>query len=699
MLDKELKARIQSAYRAWLENHNFKARYGQRQMIAEIARVLSQENEPRFCVVEAGTGIGKTVAYSLAAIPVAQARGKTLIISTATVALQEQLVNKDLPDLRQHSGLEFTFALAKGRGRYLCLSKLDNMLSGQQQDFAALYPDEQFQQTGAPPLQMYESMQQQFTRGDWSGDKDSWPEQLEYRDWRLLTSDRAQCHHRRCSFITDCCYFKARDALEDADVIVTNHDLVLADLALGGGAILPAPEECIYVLDEAHHISDKAVQHFSSSMRVNGSLKWLQQLEKSFTAIEQVWDCSPATRAKMAEVLELGQQLQPLIAQLPEHVQDNMEAETEQQKPQQNLRFSQTNMPPALITLSKEAMEFCAQLHSRLNSVAVNMQEALGDTMEIDTRQALEHWFPVLGSALSRAENLLTLFQGYANVNEQALPHAWWASRIQFDNNDDVALNFAPLLGADYLQDLLWSRCAGAVLTSATLTALGNFSRLQMRSGISAASRFVSIPSPFDYAKHGVFEVPVQACDPRDVEVHSEAVADYIEQLQPVAGVLMLFASRRQMHTVYESLSARACDCVLLQDDHSKQALIDEHKLRVDAGKPSIIFGLASFAEGVDLPGDYCGHVIIAKIPFAVPDDPIEEALAEWVEAQGRNAFEEISVPDAALKLVQASGRLIRNETDTGTITLLDRRIVERRYGVGLLNSLPPYKREIHAAR
>jgi ATP-dependent DNA helicase DinG len=163
-------------------------------------------------------------------------------------------------------------------------------------------------------------------------------------------------------------------------------------------------------------------------------------------------------------------------------------------------------------------------------------------------------------------------------------------------------------------------------------------------------------------------------------------------------GSLVLFSSRRQMLEVFQGIDGGLRELVLMQGDYSKQEILRRHREAIDAGGGSVIFGLASFAEGVDLPGDYCRHVVIAKIPFAVPDSPLEAALAEWVEAQGRNAFMEISVPDAALRLVQASGRLLRTEQDSGRVTLMDRRILTRRYGRAILDSLPPYRRELAAS-
>ncbi|MCH7816286.1 MAG: ATP-dependent DNA helicase DinG, partial [Proteobacteria bacterium] len=165
--------------------------------------------------------------------------------------------------------------------------------------------------------------------------------------------------------------------------------------------------------------------------------------------------------------------------------------------------------------------------------------------------------------------------------------------------------------------------------------------------------------------------------------------------LQKNCAALMLFSSRRQMLDVLQRLPADWRDLILCQDDYQKAQLLKYHRQRVDRGEGSIIFGLSSFAEGVDLPGDYCTHVLIAKIPFAVPNDPIEMTLSDWIEQQGKNPFMTLAVPDAAFRLVQASGRLLRSENDSGQITLFDERIVNRRYGKTILDSMPPYKREI----
>jgi ATP-dependent DNA helicase DinG len=184
--------------------------------------------------------------------------------------------------------------------------------------------------------------------------------------------------------------------------------------------------------------------------------------------------------------------------------------------------------------------------------------------------------------------------------------------------------------------------------------------------------------------------------DPRQADEHTDEVAAMLPGLlEGVVGGLVLFASWRQMFRVTDQLPGEFMDKVMSQGTLGKAEIVSRHKEKIDGGESSIIFGLASFAEGIDLPGQYCDHVVVVKIPFAVPDDPVGATLSEWIEAKGGNSFQEIMIPDAALRMVQACGRLLRTETDTGTISILDRRLVTQRYGSLLLDALPPFRREI----
>src|SRR5690606_6627427 len=214
--------------------------------------------------------------------------------------------------------------------------------------------------------------------------------------------------------------------------------------------------------------------------------------------------------------------------------------------------------------------------------------------------------------------------------------------------------------------------------------------------GLAAEVTSLGIASPFDYPNIATFTVPPMTADPRDFQAHSEEVAERLpELLAQEVSALVLFTSWRQLNEVRRRLPESLAGRLLFQGDAAKQALLDTHRQAVERGERSVLVGLASFAEGLDLPDDYCRHVVIVKLPFAVPEDPLDQAMAEWAERQGRNPFFEISVPDAALRLVQACGRLIRHEGDYGRITLLDRRILTARYGRALLDSLPPYRMEL----
>ncbi len=722
MLTDAVKEAIQQSYRRWLDSKGVKARYGQRLMIAEVARALANadaegDDDNAIAVIEAGTGTGKTLAYSVAGIPVAQALEKKLVIATATVALQEQIVFKDLPDLRQNGGLQFTFALAKGRGRYLCLLKLDNTMAANpgSDPTLALYPDELQLQLDGATVTVLETMLDRLGSGAWDGDRDQWPEQIEDNVWARVSTDHAQCTGRRCPHVRSCSFFKARDALADADVIVTNHDLVLADLALGGGAILPPPEDTLYVFDEGHHLPDKARDHFACASRIRSTDKWLEQSIKLIASASADLHGSDSL-ARNLEVMpsiihDVRQSLStirpPLETLLVEG--DGTEAARAPARGRRderggnfrernlNYRFPNGIVPDDLREHGTHLHSAFEELAERLGRAAAALEDAIDGSSNIERDEA-ERWLPAIATLRARADaNRELWFHFSRDAADEKPPRARWL--IAHENNlgsFDVGVHCSPIIAAHTLVQHLWSRCAGAIVTSATMTALGNFERFIARSGVPRAAQFVAVPSPFDYASAGLLVVPPMSADPTDPQQHTEMLVSMLPQLiDRREGTLVLFASRKQMQDVYEALDASWQSLILQQDTLSKHELLNRHRAQIDAKHGSIIFGLASFAEGVDLPGDYCRHVVIAKIPFAVPDEPVEAALAEWIESRGGNPFMEIAVPDAAVKLVQASGRLLRSESDSGRITLLDRRIVSRQYGRAILNSLPPFKQDI----
>lgn len=701
MLADEVKARIQSVYRQLLKSRELRPRYGQRQMIAEIANTLGvlasdEDHPPPVAVIEAGTGTGKTLAYLLAVIPIAQALELKVVIATATVALQEQVTQKDIPELLEGSDLQFSYALAKGRGRYVCLSKLDMLLQGNDsmQALMDLYGEELLDSNDGGDRALYERMLEALSSGEWHGDRDDWNQPVSDSDWQPLTVDNAQCMGPRCSNFKNCCFYQARESMDKADCVIANHDLVLADLALGGGVILPDPAASIYVFDEAHHLPLKSNNHFASFSRIKATANWLERCDAMLAGLVTGGLIDATQQDAIQGIVRSAREALDGAWVLLEQIIEGLESLDRYENRAQHA-FKLGVVPAEIQALASNLANLFARLHGKLTDISDDLKLAMEDGGDGKQRLLAEQWFPVVGSMAKRADSALSLWVSYAAIDPAGkAPYARWISINENSNFADISLSSSPVLAAENLQQRLWESCAGAILTSATLSALGQFGMLKLRAGLPEHTRYLSIPSPFDFGNAAVLTIPRMNCDPSQSEAHTDFIVKAIPQLlQSDCAALMLFSSRRQMQDVMQGLPKEWYDKVLCQDDYQKSQLLKYHRQRVDNGEGSLIFGLASFAEGVDLPGKYCTHVLIAKIPFAVPNDPIEMTLSDWIEQQGENPFMTLAVPDAAFRLVQATGRLLRSETDTGQITLFDERLVSRRYGTAILDSMPPYKR------
>ena len=687
-MEQDYKDTIQNAYRSWLDGRGFKPRRGQREMIAYVARALSGDR-PRLAVIEAGTGTGKTAAYCLAIIPFAQAFGVRVLISTATVALQEQVVFGDLPDLQAHTDLDFDFALAKGRRRYVCLKRLDEHRYGDGSQESLLEVPE------PEDVPVYQSMFAAFEEETWNGELDTWEEGVRSQTWSAVTTDHRGCTRNRCGFFARCPFYQARRNAEEALVVVANHDLLLADLSLGGGVVLPAPEETIVVVDEAHHLSDKARDHLTARARLRGTREWLEQAEATIGTCTQQF-------SRPAELVALAAALADEVAVATGWIREleNLAGQLDFDRAwdeRANYRFPLGRIPKEIADVCDPLSGSLVGLAERFATFRGYLEEAFTGERNWPNGYLAEDWLGPAGLLTARAEETALLFRDYASGIDGGVDGplmARWVTR--FEKETDLDFVSAPLQPGDTLREMLWERCYGALCTSGTMRALGSFDRFLEKSGLPRESKQHFIPSPFDFPRLASFNVPEMRSDPRDARAHTEEVSELLPgllELEPSA--LALFSSWRQFREVVDALPARIRERCRLQDEGSKQALLQMHRSAVDAGEPSYILGLASFAEGVDLPHAYCRHVIIAKLPFSAPDNPVDQAFAEWLESEGRSPFAEVALPEAALRLVQACGRLIRHEEDHGRITLLDRRIVTFRYGQSILESLPPYRLEI----
>lgn len=705
LLEENLKAVIREAYRKVADSSDsFKSRTSQRQMIAEVARTLgaaaegdAEEGPCPVSLIEAPTGTGKTLAYLVAGIPVAQARKKTLVVSSATIALQEQLVLRDLPWVERVSGLEFRFEIAKGRGRYICKSRLLERLEDQQKDNAGLFPDEMPAPMSEPMRRTAVRLKEALDAGEWNGDRDRWSGPLDDALWQTLTNDRYGCVGNRCSHFKHCSFYIERGKLEQADVIVANHDLVLADLSLGGGYLLPAPEDCLYIFDEAHHLPSKALSHFSARAPVRGGMAWLEGCGQVLARIapylpdgQRVARLIQDAEVLAADVVEQLQAVYRLCEQLSFSEQGG--------DGEAVCRFELGRLPEPLKQPANDLTGLTERLGGRLDAMAEVMRKAVNEGRLLPLRA--EMLMPPLGLLQRHVQRLHEVWALMGQVDEPGRPPAArWVVRHRSGSRTDFRVEASPVTAAGMLRYALWHRAAAVVATSATLTALGRFERFMTATGVpggETTSRCV-LPTPFDPSRQAELWLPRLTAEPDKAEAHTRAVIDLLPELFLPTGNLVLFSSRRQMMEVADGLGQRWRETLLIQGNASREKLLQQHRERVEAGETSILMGMASFAEGLDLPGRLCEQVIIAKLPFSAPDGPVEATMDEWIRQRGGNSFMEVSLPDAAQRLVQAAGRLLRTEEDQGRIVILDRRLLTRRYGRQLLASLPPFRQRLDA--
>jgi ATP-dependent DNA helicase DinG len=686
---------------------NFKSRPTQRQMMQAVWSTLSRVQNPppeaqeqtvprlgeTILIVEGPTGTGKSLGYLLPAILAAKQCGKHLLISSATVMLQEQLANKDIPFLAQHAGLQITYAIAKGRGRYACPQKLyQEVLQNSQGDLVG--HDENLAAWEKEPsnsdLEHLKQLSHQLAAESWDGDRDTLQQAVPDSAWSRITNDRHGCLKRECAHFKTCPFYNARAKIEAADVVVVNHDLLLADLAMGGGIILPEPDATFYVIDEAHHLGDKAIQQFAASHTIHGTLNWLEKLNGTIGKAEALLKEFGVTRRSQNFIEAIQDNLNSLVPALSGLFTGNAESTTyrcpDGQLPTGFATFCQ-QMIPATRALLQTLSNLLEALKRQKAKPEAKNREKLFDRLGVD-----------LGFFVGRVENLYavwTLFNSDPHPEEP--PIAKWIDAELYAGQVEYTLSASPVRASQLLAERLWCKAGGAVLTSATLRCLGAFDKLISELGLSyyPQTTCIALPSPFDLPQQGQLHIPAMRSDPKDPEAHTREIIELMPTLiAPTVreGTLVLFSSKKQMLDVAAAMPADIRDLLLIQGTQPRDVLLREHFERVAKQQASVLFGLASFAEGLDLPGKACSHLIIAKIPFSMPDDPVSQTLAEWITHRGGNAFFEMTLPEASIRLIQAVGRLIRSETDKGTVTILDNRLLTKPYGRQLKQALPAFR-------
>lgn len=618
------------------------------QQKATIQRALGLMTRKAVGIIEAPTGTGKSMGYLIPGIAAAVTEDKVLVISTATASLQDQLAGKDLPlalAAFEKAGVSgISVVVAKGRERHACPIKMQAFDGSTQDMFAA--PDED-------RAALLEAVRM-WNDGEWKGVRDELPVRLANRTWMKIANTAASCSGQQCPMFEECPYYATQLALKTARVIVTNHDYLLATLSNVPNSVFSDGDKCIFVFDEAHHLSDKLLNAFARRLDLmtfwNDEIKALQQLTRGaegldFTAelVRGIWRACEAAALTM-----LGD--------------GSMH------------RFSLGEVPPQFKGLLDDLMGALSGMRDSLKSLKEDQMRSTNKALGL----LIESRIGQLMGDVNEAIECIEEFIGEDQI-------ARWLSRGR--NNLDI--NCSPFDGAQKARKHLWPIVKTGLLTSATFTSLGSFEPMRIALGLPANTSTLKLESPFDYsrAKLIVPKLCVEATDPAHPRMVAAFLRDYAVSAKEHMGILVYFTSRKLMQDCMEAIPAKDRDCILLQGPWQPWAMIEEHKRRIDAGQRSILFGLDSIGEGVDLPGQYCTRVIMTRLPFPSPDDPILSTHAEYLKCAGKDPFHLLTMPKAGLKFAQVAGRLMRREEDWGDLYVLDKRLKTKRYGSQLVKS------------
>lgn len=603
----------------------YEYRAGQLEMAEAVAEAIEQH---RHLIVEAGTGTGKTMAYLIPAI----LSGKRVIVSTGTKNLQEQLFFKDVPLVERVFGRDLRVTYMKGRANYACRAKVDEAARSETAWLEGMEEVSDFRliRDWMPHTEM--------------GDRSELKTLAEPSAvWSKLDARRERCTGQKCAYFDNCFVTAMMRRAADSDLIIVNHHLFFADLAVKQeefGGILPRYDAVIF--DEAHEIEDVAGQYFGASV----SNLQLQDLARDILDLARRKDFATVSFEEIVRsVLGAAERFFALFG----------ESEGRQSF-REHSRFLET-----------WGSEYRGVL-TGLEMLATQLQLMEG---------AVEETIPLHRRTTAISEGL----RGYLeNVDARLV---YWVER----RGRGVYLQATPIDVSGILGEKLFAEVPAVVLTSATLAVAGDFDFLKQRLGLESA-RSLIVDSPFDFPRQALLYVPQHLPDPRQPGFAALAAREIAELLELSKGrAFCLFTSYQQMKAVHERVRNAVDFPLLLQGSKPRNALLEEFRSTPGA----VLFATSSFWQGVDVQGDQLSLVVIDRLPFAVPTDPVVEARSRQVESTGGQAFFDYQIPQAAIALKQGFGRLIRSKTDRGVLCLLDVRVTKARYGQIFFDSLPDY--------
>ncbi|MDQ1522218.1 MAG: ATP-dependent helicase DinG [Pyrinomonadaceae bacterium] len=619
---------------------DYEFRPGQIQMAEAVLRAFE---ERRHLLVEAGTGTGKTLAYLVPAIAAATARGERVIISTGTKNLQEQLMEKDIPFLQRVLPKKFTAAYMKGRNNYACLQRIKRAESAPILD-------------GLDDVDHFEEVRH-WARDSQTGDRAELiqlPENLSF--WRHIDARSEICLGQKCPDYDPCFITRMRQRAQDADIVIVNHHLFFADLALRGGEYGQVlPDYGAVIFDEAHAIEDVAAEYFGhqvSNYQVEDLLRDLQLVPVTDSDANKELTRAGGRVARFSERFWQGFQ---------------------------ETRGEEGRAPVLPGTFARK------------NARGEIEATALGDSyLSLDgALNRMETTLDALREQPPEVENLVRRIREVRFGLEFIIAgddkrYVYWMER----RGRGLFLRASPIDVSTLLQDKLFERVETVVMTSATLASAGNFTFARERLGLNddKTDELVA-PSSYDYQNQSVLYLPPRMPVPSSPQWAEAAAAEVLRILEVTRGrAFVLSTSLSGMRSLYERVAPQVDFPCLMQGTASKTGLLDKFRTTPNA----VLFATSSFWQGVDVRGDALSCVIIDKLPFAVPSDPIVAARQRFIEDAGGSSFYEYSVPQAIISLKQGLGRLIRSATDRGVLSVLDPRLRTQAYGRQFIKSLPP---------